>query len=592
MFLENYRKFILYYGKNRRMKLAGFTIMSFVAGLLEFLGIALIYPFIMLIVQPNVINLSKYINLENNITTGLLIGLSVLVIFIIKNAFIILNLFLQSKFVANWKQDILHNIMKFYLFAPYKTTMQISPQDKLYTMTTLVNTVVDNFVMRILNLVTNIIIILMILLLLVIKFPIPAIITACFASITIVFQNKFFKLKTTEIANKMNKKYKTFQDALLVNINNIKEIKILCSEEIFIKKFMTSFEELKDIQISHIFYCTIPPYIVEILVVIALIIMAFILSIQNINNNSTLIASFAVVVAALFRIAPALNRIQSSIIAINTSREFVKQINNEYEKYNYHYLSETKNNNMPIKFEKSIELKNIQFSYRENEKTLNNINLEINKGDFIGLIGLSGAGKSTLADVILGLLPVDSGEIRIDGSLLNINNYSSFRKLIGYVPQRINLLDLSIAENIAFGKANINKEQILSVLKQVQLYDFVNELPNGIDSRVIIGSQGLSEGQMQRIAIARALYNNPEIIILDEATSALDVQTEKDITNMLCQYCPDKTIIAIAHRLSTLKACNKIVYMSEGKIVDVGTFEELSSKYADFERLIKLSNIN
>jgi len=196
MFLENYKKFISYYGKNRRIKLVGFTVLSFIAGLLEFLGVALIYPFIMIIINPNFIDMSKYIHFENNITTGLMIGLGVLLIFVVKNIFIILTLFLQSKFTANWKQDILSLIMKYYLYAPYKNTMKISPQDKLYTLTALINNVIDNFVMRMLNLVTNIIIIFMVLLFLLITFPLSAVMTGIFAIISIYIQNKFLKSKT------------------------------------------------------------------------------------------------------------------------------------------------------------------------------------------------------------------------------------------------------------------------------------------------------------------------------------------------------------------------------------------------------------
>ena len=144
MFLENFKKFISYYGKDKCLKLVGFTILSFFAGTLEFLGVALIYPFIMLIIQPDFLDISKYIHIENGIVAGLLIGLTVLLIFLFKNTFIIFTLFLQSRFVANWKQDIISDIMEYYLYAPYKQTMKISPQDKLYTLTTLVNTVIDN----------------------------------------------------------------------------------------------------------------------------------------------------------------------------------------------------------------------------------------------------------------------------------------------------------------------------------------------------------------------------------------------------------------------------------------------------------------
>ena len=593
MFIENFKKFISYYGKKKKLKLIGFTIMSFIAGCLEFLGIALIYPFIMLIIQPESANyITKYIKINNSITGGLMIGLGVLLIFIIKNIFIIISQYLQGRFTANWKMSIYSKFMQYYLYAPYKTTMKTSPNDKLYTIGTLVSQVIDCFVLRILNLLTNVIIIFMVIILLLIKFLIPAIVTIIFVCISLYIQNKYFKTRTSEIASILHQRAKDFQTALLENLNNIKEIKLLSSEDVFYNAFITAGNSLKDVQIRHMFYSAIPPYIIEILVVTSLILMAFILSIQNLNNNSELIASFAIVVAALFRIAPALNRIQSAIIAINSSREFVKELNKEYENTIINNPIITNKNHKKLIFEKNIELRNVQFSYNESKPVLKNITLEINKGDFIGIIGLSGAGKSTLADVLLGLLPADSGKILVDGVELTDKNFPKFRQIIGYVPQQINILDKSIKENVAWGTEKIDDKKVIKALNDAQLYDVIKEYDSGIDSNIIVGSNGLSQGQKQRLAIARALYREPEILILDEATSALDVQVENQITEMLTALADKKTIIAIAHRLSTLKACNKLVYMKDGQIVDVGSFEELSSQYQDFENLVKLSNIN
>lgn len=591
MFLENLKRFLKYYGKGRYLQLIGFTILSFIAGTLEFIGIALIYPFIMLIIQPDMINFSKYIKLENTIQSGLLIGLSVFLIFILKNAFIIFTQYIQNKFVVNWKQNIVSNFMKFYIYAPYKTTMQSSANDKLYTIETLCSQTIDCFIMRILNLFTNIVIIFMVVSLLLIKFTIPAIITIVFVCLSLIIQNKIFKTRTTKIAEVMNEKFHNYQTSLLENLNNIKEIKILSSENIFYENFVKKSQEMKTVQAKQGFYASIPPYIVEILVVSALLLMACILSIQNINSNSNLIASFAIIVAALFRIAPALNRIQSAIIAINTSRNFVKLFNNEHEKFAFHTHVEPENN-LKLNFTNKITFENIKFSYTPSKEVIKNVSFEINKGDFIGIIGLSGAGKSTIADIITGLLPVDSGKILVDGQELTEKTFPLFRRIIGYVPQQINILDKSFKENVTWGCSDINDEKVIKALKAAQLYDVIAEYKEGINSNVIIGSNGLSQGQKQRLAIARALYRNPEILILDEATSSLDVQVENQITDTLKEIGKTKTIIAIAHRLSTLKACNKLIYLKNGQIVDIGTFDELCERYSDFNNLVKLSGIN
>lgn len=593
MFLENYKKFIIYYGKGRYLKLLGFSGLFLCAGILELTGVALIYPFTILIMNPN--SIGKYLpnlRLGNPILTGLLIGLCVLLIFIGKNLFMILVQYIQNKFICNWKKDIAEKFMEYYLYAPYKAILSSSQSDKIYDIETLCSVAVDGFVMRGLNLITNIIITAMIIGLLFIKFPIPALGTVIFVTVTMYLQNKYFKKRSNTLASTMEKINKKHNDTILENISNIKELKILSAEDTFFEKYQIVEKSYRKTQELQSFYNAIPPYLVEMLVVLALLVLACIISIQSPNDNSKLMASFAIIVASIFRIAPALNRIQSSIININASRNFVKRINEKYEKYDFdHFKKENLQSEGILGFHDKIELKNICFSYNSNKQVLKNISITINKGDFVGIIGLSGAGKSTLADILTGLLPADSGEIIVDNTELSQKNFQKFRRMLGYVPQQINILDKSIKENVAWGCKEINDSKVVNALKSAQLYNVIEEYPQGIDSNIIVGSNGLSQGQKQRLAIARALYRDPQIIILDEATSALDVQIEHEITEMLKEISSTKTIIAIAHRLSTLKACNKLIYMKDGTIVDVGTFAGLSEKYEEFENLIKLSSI-
>ena len=482
--------------------------------------------------------------------------------------------------------------MKYYIYSPYKASMQVSSTDKLYLIETVCPQVVNSFIMRVLNLLTNSTIIFMVIVLLLVKFPIPALITIVFVCVSMFVQNKYFKKRTADIASELIIQTASYKKALLQNINNLKDLKILSAEKMFYDKFEDSGEALVKVNYRHGFYASIPPYIIEILVVVSLFVMAFILSLQNLNENSSLIASFAVVVASLFRIAPALNRIQSSIININATRKFVKRINETYEKYGMDNFEPVELMTMKrIDFQDKISLKNLCFSYNTSKQVLKNISIDIKKGDFVGIIGLSGAGKSTLADVLTGLLPVDTGQITVDNVALTQNNFASFRQIIGYIPQQINILDASIRENVAWGCETINDEGVIKALKAACLYDVVKEFKDGINAKVTVGTNGLSQGQKQRLAIARALYRDPEILIFDEATSALDVQVESEITEMLSEISKSKTIIAIAHRLSTLKACNKLIYMKDGQIVDVGSFEELSARYEDFASLVKLSSI-
>lgn len=599
MFIENFTKFIKYYGKGRKLKLFCFFVMSLIAGGLEFIGIALIYPFILLIIDPERVihtkyyfSLIKYSHSDDFLVNAFLVGFAVILTFIIKNLFMILFLYLQNKFTNNWRLDISKKFMHYYMFSSYKTSLKTSISEKLYNMNFLSTQSLDNFIFRVINLVTNSTIVVIILFLLVIKFPFAGIFTITFVCLTMLVQNRFFKDKTKEISDKYFKLSVIFNEKTMENINNLKEIKILSAENTFYNDYVRSLNSFGKILTQNSFYGAMPVYIVEILVVLSLFVLAGLVSLQNINNTSLMIASYAIIAALIFRIAPALNRIQTAINIINSSRDFVKTMILEYEKNDFNIHEEK--SNLKIKFKNSIQLKNIGFGYTKSP-VIKNLDLTINKGQFVGIIGASGAGKSTLADIIMGLLPIDSGQIFVDDTEITQDNFSALRKLIGYVPQQVNILDGSFKRNVAlsdFEKDKIAEKKVISALKKARLYDVVNTFEDGINSKAIIGSNGLSQGQKQRLAIARALYKDSEILIFDEATSALDVETEYEITRMLNSLKGDKTIIAIAHRLSTLKSCDSLVYLKDGKILDTGSFEELSAKYTNFERMMKLSNIN
>jgi ABC-type multidrug transport system fused ATPase/permease subunit len=209
----------------------------------------------------------------------------------------------------------------------------------------------------------------------------------------------------------------------------------------------------------------------------------------------------------------------------------------------------------------------------------------------VGFVGPSGSGKSTLIDIILGLLTPKSGALRIGGTTVNEENAFILQRLVGYVPQTLYLGDCSIKSNIAFGleESDIDEDRIISACKQAQLLDFVLTLPEGLET--IVGEKGvqLSGGQKQRIAIARALYRDPKILVLDEATSSLDGLTEKKIMESIYKLASDITVLIIAHRLNTVKECNMIYYMDEGKIIDKGGYDELMDSNPKFKNLSKTS---
>lgn len=593
--LKNLVKFIKYYGKNRRLKIFGFFVISLIAGILEFAGIGLIYPFLMLVTSPQTVieyksyaTIINFFHINHILTITALMGILIVLMFLSKNILMILCIYLQNKFVINWKNDLNKMLMKFYLNAPYMQMFKTTNSEKIYNLTALTAQTLETFVMRSFVFFTNSIITLIILALLFIKFPAIALFTVIFVIASMVVLNKFFKHKTEVLAPQMLSFSLKNNNQVLENIKNLKEIRIFSAEKYFFDKFNKVQRENNNVIFKNTFYASIPPYLVEIILVISLIILAGLITFKNYGDSSKIIASYGLILGIVFRIAPSLNRIQVALNHMNSSKDLVKKMNDEYEQNHFDVVSNVTNNNDSLEFNEKIKFEDVSFGYRENVLVIKDCSFEIKKGEFVGIIGLSGAGKTTMADILMGLLPVNSGKITVDNEEITEKNINAFRNLTGYVPQEVNLLENSFKNNVAWGQdeKNIDDERVVESLKLAQLYDFVQE--NGGINSVI---RGLSQGQKQRLMIARGLYKNPEILIFDEATSSLDVETEHEITKMLTSLKGNKTLIAIAHRLSTLKECDKLIYLKDGVIVDVGTFEELENRHEDFKNLIKLSQI-
>lgn len=246
-----------------------------------------------------------------------------------------------------------------------------------------------------------------------------------------------------------------------------------------------------------------------------------------------------------------------------------------------------------VRFTKSIELDGVSYTYPTAAKpAIADVSLTIHRGESIGIIGQTGAGKSTLVDLILGLLPPSTGRITVDGIDLSRTS-TPWKRRVGYVPQAIYLVDDTLRRNIALGirDTDVDDERIRVALAAAQLHQFVAELPDGLSTRV--GERGvrLSGGERQRIAIARALYHDPDLLIFDEATASLDVRTEADITRTINALRSVKTIVVIAHRLSSVKSCDRLVWLANGRVVDIGSFEDLQRRSTDFKALTGLAAI-
>jgi len=347
-----------------------------------------------------------------------------------------------------------------------------------------------------------------------------------------------------------------FNKVLLGSFGNFKFIKLKGNEQEVVEQFKKASEQISRSNIIFQTLNTTPRLFLETIgfSLVAFVVVYLVLKYQrDINVFLPLLSLF---VLGLYRLLPSVNRIYNSFNSILFHLKSLDLIHNDLI-YEPEELGDE-----PIEFKKEIQLKNIHFSYVPNKPILRGVNLTIKKGEKVGIIGESGKGKSTLVDLIIGLYKPTKGEILVDGVPLNSKNIKSWRKKIGYIPQQIYLIDGTVAENVAFGE-EIDEERVREVLKMANLLDFLEKEHEGIYTYIGENGVKLSGGQKQRVAIARALYSNPEILVLDEATSALDSETEARIMDEIYRIGRDKTMIIIAHRLSTLDRCDRVVNIEE-----------------------------
>ena len=356
--------------------------------------------------------------------------------------------------------------------------------------------------------------------------------------------------------------------------NAYKEINIFNKHNFFIhnfKKFSNKyFQKLRNLFVVQ----QIPRLYLELISVIGLSIFIISSIGRGVEIENT-IAVLSVFALGAFRLIPSVNRILTNIQAVRYALPSIELLYNEFIKLNKNQ-NELKHNNS-LSFKNSIELNKISYKYPETEKfVLKDLYLKIIEGSTIGIIGESGSGKSTLIDILTGLIKPNMGSFSVDSKKLD-NNSGYLNLKVGYVPQTIFLLDDSLKNNIAFGieESKINVERINEVLKDSQITNFVNSLEDGIETNVGERGMKLSGGQRQRIGIARALYFNPELLVLDEGTSSLDSKTEYDIMESINYLKGKKTIILVAHRYSTLKECDVIYKLENGKFTKSGNFKQM-----------------
>lgn len=558
------------FDKNEIRKLYFLVIFSVVVSLGEVFGLSIIVPFISVASNKNSLYENKYLKLIYNFFSFdsysqfiIISGIGIIIIFLLKNIMnIIFNYFLVS-FARNNYYKVTCKLMNNYLKYAYKFFIKENSNSLNKNITTECQYVVIVLQQALLFLSEIIVIIMIYIVMLVVDFKVTLLVSLflvlCIAIIKLLIINKT-KNWGIERAKAIEEYYKIIG----ATFGNYKFIKLLGNDEKIKSRFEKSCNNYVKVDKKFQGTLPIPKYILEFMgffIVVMLIVGAII--IYGEEGMVKIMPLITVFFIGLYRILPSLNRAVNYYQNIVFYRQSLNIIAKELEKSTENLGSEK------IIFNEKINLKNLTFEYEENKEILKDISLSIQKGEKIAFIGESGSGKTTLVDSIIGLYKQKSGEIYIDDNLLTDENVKNWRSSIGYIPQEVYLFDGTVEDNIVFGR-DYDSNKLEEALKKAQIWDFLQK-KNGV--KTIVGDKGimLSGGQKQRLAIARALYDNPEILVLDEATSALDNDTEKEIMNEIYKASENKTLLIIAHRLTTLEGCDRIAVLKEGKIEKIVT---------------------
>ena len=563
------------FDKNEIKKLYFLVIFSVIVSLGEVFGLSMIVPFISVASNKNSLYQNKYIkliydffNFENYSQFIIYSGIGIVIIFLLKNIMNIIFNYSLVNFARNNYYKVTCKLMNNYLKYPYKFFIKENSNSLNKNITTECNLLVLVLQYMLLLFSEAIVVVMVYIVMLVVNFKITLLVSL-FLSLCIVIIKFLIINKTKRWGVQRAKAIEEYYKIIGATFGNYKFIKLLGNDEQINEKFEIACDNY--VVVDKKFQSTqpIPKYILEFLgffIVVILIVGAVI--IYGEEGMSKIMPLITVFFIGLYRILPSLNRAVSYYQNIVFYRQSLNIIVKELEKSSENLGSEK------IIFNEKITLKNLTFEYEKDKEILKNISLNIQKGEKIAFVGESGSGKTTLVDSIIGLYKQKSGEIYIDNTLLTDENIRSWRSSIGYIPQEVYLFDGTVEDNIVFGR-EYDSNKLEEALKRAQIWEFLQK-KNGV--KTIVGDKGimLSGGQKQRLAIARALYDNPEILVLDEATSALDNDTEKEIMNEIYKASENKTLLIIAHRLTTLERCNKIVVLKDGKIEKiVASIEEI-----------------
>jgi ABC-type multidrug transport system fused ATPase/permease subunit len=585
-----YKKILLLMTPIERKRGLLILLLVTIMAMLETLGIASLMPFLAVLSDPSLIQDNKILSKGYQLSSSflikdedqflLLLGVISFVIIILSSMYKVYTYYKMYQFLEMLRHSVASRLTESFLYQPYTFFLTKDSSDITKTVLSEVDAVIGSVIRPTYLMVANSFVLIAVIVLLVIANPLLLLTTAGLIGalyFLIYYKLRLFIQSIGEQRLNANKsRFSVLNEAL----NNIKFVKFYARESDYVSKFRVESKTFADSVAKFLTLNQVPKYLIEGiafggLISLVLLLLAFDGGLKG-GALGTILPTIGLYAFAVYRLQPALQGIFNGFSALKYGEVAIDNLLVDIQSVKEIDKQKVLGKNLEIK--SSINLNDINFSYSESSiKVLKKINLSIAAGSKIGVVGKTGSGKTTLIDIILGLLKPELGSLTIDGVKVDMSNISEWKKNIGYVPQDIILNDAPILENIAYGvkKEKIDTQKVISCAKHAQLHDFViNSTTDGYQTYV--GERGvrLSGGQRQRLGIARALYHDPAVLIFDEATSALDSETEIAVMQSLNSISKDRTVILIAHRLSTLENCDRIIRLEDGMVAFDGNFHE------------------
>ena len=594
--IQTYRKLFTLFDRTERRRFWILTGVMLLVAAAEIAGISAVLMLLNVLAAPEMIQTSrvlssvyKWMAFESPFQFEIALALTVMVVVMTGLAVKALGTYATIRFSTMRGYTVSTRLLSAYLSQPYPWFLERNSAELGKNVLIEVDGLVQRVILPSLRLVSNSLLVLAILGFLMLVDPLVTlfcggILGVGYGAIYLKFRGRLQRLGTV-MMDAFENRFLIAQEAT----GGIKDVKVLGLEATYVKSYSVAARTAAQSGATMGVMSELPRFVLEAITFGTMLALILLMLVKSGGNVTEIVPTLGVIAFSTMRLLPSLQQIYHSLVSIRGASSILDTIVGDFASTPALPLAEAGTGQV-LKLEKQLELSQVSFAYAQAERpTLREVDLVIPARTTVGVVGGTGAGKTTLVDLILGLLTPDAGKMRVDGIDLGPENLRSWQQTLGYVPQTIYLTDETIAANIAFGvpKDQIDMAAVERAARIAALHDFVlSDLPQGYDT--FVGERGvrLSGGQRQRIGIARALYRDPTLLIMDEATSALDNITERVVMEAVNRIRADKTIILIAHRLSTVKTCDTIVLMDRGRLLAQGSYDELLAGNDVFRRMV------